>query len=143
MAVTIRYDDNFTNYMSSVESALTAAGNVIALDLTNAARSTAPHKYGQLERGINGEVRVSSSGIQITVGASAVGSNGYDYAQKMHNGGYMLGEQSRAKGSGYSGIAGNRYPVGPRYLLMPMVMGQQAYFNYFADAFSSVGGGYR
>lgn len=136
MAVTVRYTDNFSKFESVLISQLTTGANDISLDLVNAARSTAPHKYGQLERGINGEVKVSNSSIKVIVGTSAKGSNGYDYAEKMHNGYYKLGEQSLAKGSGYSGISGKTFPVGNRYIELPATESYQSYVNYFGNQFN-------
>lgn len=133
MAVNIRYTDNFTKFQSVLINQLTAGANDISLDLVNASRSAAPHKYGQLEKGINGELQVGSSHITVIVGASVIGSNGYDYAERMHNGDYNLGPQSLAKGSGYSGISGKTFPVGNRYIELPATESYQSYVDYFGD----------
>lgn len=136
MAVNVRYEDNFGKFQSAMERQLKLAGEDIELDLVNAARSTAPHLYGQLERGINGELLVGGSSVKITVGASAIGSNGYDYAPKMHDGKYNLGEQSLAKGQGYSGLTGIAFPVGNNYIKAPAEQGFESYLNYFGDKYN-------
>lgn len=131
MASNVRYENNFSKFETNLMNQLTTAGNDITLDLVNAARSTAPHKKGDLEKGINGEMAVSSSKITVSVGASAKGSNGYDYAEKMHNGNYTLGQQSMMKGSGYSGISGKTFPVGNGYIEVPATESFQSYTEYF------------
>lgn len=114
------YKDNTGKYLKNVQANMKMAAQDIKNDWQNTSRSMAPHKKGQLEKGIIGKVSYRDLGFKIEMGAVARGSNGYDYAKKMHNASYSLGKQSIAKGYGLSGISGKSFPVGNGYLSKPL-----------------------
>lgn len=135
--MSVTYNQKFDTYLKRVTAGISEAAIDVKNDLVNSARSTAPHKSGDLEKGITGEVTQSSSSFNITVNAAARGSNGYDYAAKRHDGSYFLGQQSQAKGSGMSQMSGNRFPVGQRYLQMPTENNWSTYKAHFEKAVES------
>lgn len=134
MASTFKYEERFKRYSNKVVQNVMKSAVDVKNDLRTSARSSAPHKRGILEKGINAEAVNNGKSIVITLEASAKGSNGYDYAEKMHNGSYNLGEQSRRKGSGYSGISGATFPVGKGYIETPASKNFKAYVNYIEKA---------
>lgn len=126
--------DNTDKYLSQLESNIKEAGVDILNDYVASAQSTAPHKTGQLEKGIKGSIKHSGLGFKIEVAASAKDSKGNDYAQIMHDGSYNLGAGSIAKGEGYSGISKQTFPVGSEYLTNPLESNFDSYVRYLESA---------
>lgn len=86
-------------------------------DLARASSGAAPHDQGILDS----SYRTSVSGTIVVTGEVAFSAthDGADYAIIMHEGSYNLGPSSRAKPGG-TGMSGNHYPVGPKYLTRPL-----------------------
>lgn len=132
--MTYKFTDNSDKYLRQLQANIAEAGVDIKEDLVNTSRATAPHKTGQLEKGITGEINHSGLGFKITVGATAVNSAGQDYAPKMHFTSYKLGPQSAAKGQGYSGLTGKSFPVGNNYIYNPLNSNFNGYVKHIAEA---------
>lgn len=134
MACRISLEDNTDWYYYKVTDSLKEAAYDIGYDLRDTSRGAAPHYKGQLEKGITLDVTITGKGFTAEVFASAKGSNGFDYANHMHDGNYMLGQQSQAKSGGHSGISGMSFAVGKGYLKRPAEMNERAYIKYFEKA---------
>lgn len=131
------FEDNFMQYDQKAKSLLKKAAEDIALDYRAAARGSAPHNTGMLEKGITDKITSSSNSITIEITASAV-NRGYDYAEHMNSGNYKLGVKSQAKAGGLSGISGKLFPVGKGYMTKPLTENSKAYCDYFAKALRSL-----
>lgn len=130
----VKFTDNTDRYLTGLQGNLKTAMTDIKNDLVNTQRSAAPHKRGQLEKGIHGTVKGSGLSYQITVTASAKNSRGKDYAERMDSGNYALGKQSRAKGTGYSGISGKSFKVGQGYFTEPVKQNFSAYQKHLESS---------
>lgn len=137
MSMQIQFEDNFMQYDQKAKSLLKKAAEDIALDYRAAARGSAPHNTGMLEKGITDKITTSDSAITIEITASSV-NRGYDYAPHMNDGNYKLGIKSQGKAGGLSGIAGKSFPVGKGYLTAPLTENSKAYCEYFAKALRSL-----
>lgn len=87
-------------------------------DLVRTSSQSAPHDEGILETAWSKEISPSPTKPIATVSytvreASSAGN--FNYALKMHEGGYELGEKSVLK-TGGTGMSGKTYDVGAGYL---------------------------
>lgn len=137
MGMQIHFEDNFAKYQARADTLLRTAAMDIMLDYRAAARGSAPHNTGMLEKGINGKVVGSANGITIEMFATAV-NRGYDYAEHMNSGNYKLGVKSQAKAGGLSGISGKLFPVGKGYMTKPLTENSKDYCDYFAKALRGI-----
>lgn len=131
MSVVIK--DNTDKYLNKLSDNLGTYMEDVALDLTSAARSSAPHLTGALEKGINSELSHNKDTVKITISATEKDDKGYDYAPKMHDGKYNLGEQSLAKPSGTSGISKQEFGIGSGYIINPLELGFDSYVRYLSE----------
>lgn len=131
MSVVIK--DNTDKYLNRLSDNLGTYMEDVALDLTNAAKSSAPHLTGVLEKSINSELSHNKDSIKITISATAKDEKGYDYAPKMHDGKYNLGEQSLAKPSGTSGISNQEFGVGSGFIKNPLELSFDSYVKYISE----------
>lgn len=95
----------------------------IADDLQRTASANAPHWKGTLEKSWAKDVYWENNSkiggfvsYSVRENPDNPNWNGFNYALKMHEDFYNLGEGSRAKPGGI-GMSGRRYPVGRRYLM--------------------------
>jgi Bacteriophage HK97-gp10, putative tail-component len=91
-------------------------------DLVRTASQSAPHDEGILEKSWSKEVVMDGSSpvgvISFSVkkqGGNDKKKGNFNYALKMHEERYNLGEKSQAK-TGGTGMSGKTYPVGTGYL---------------------------
>lgn len=135
--VTVQFLSNkFSQYSRQAQQVYKQSLNEIMDDLVRTSSASAPHKTGTLEQSWSKELKVQGSepyGI-VSYSASSRGGNGnYNYALKMHEGGYELGERSKAK-SGGTGMSGRHYPVGAGFLGGVLQGEEQAYKNHIEQA---------
>lgn len=132
------YKEQFANYEQLVAKSMVLASKDIADDVVGAAQGAAPHLRGQLEKGITKEMSISTSGIEITVDASAKDKKGFDYAPYIHDSDYNLGTISLSKGGGKSGLSGKTFNVGKGFIERPVEQGEAAYISHFEKALRGV-----
>ena len=87
-------------------------------NLAMASSGSAPHDKGILDDSWTKEVGYESNRLfgRVSYNVLENGSGGdYNYAIRMHEGNYELGEGSRQK-SGGKGMSGRTYPVGKHFL---------------------------
>jgi hypothetical protein len=107
-------------------------------DLQRTASDSAPHLEGILDgRSWAKDVHWSSATkIEGTVVFSVKEGNedwnGFNYALKMHEDDYQLGEKSKAKPGG-TGMSGTKYPVGKKYLTNPLYGEAETYKNHLQE----------
>lgn len=134
--LTTDIQNNFPMLSDRIKSALKEAMVDIMMDVNMVAIGSAPHWKGTLERsGIHKDLVDSGSTIGFNIGVSQRGKNGFDYGVLRHDSNYNLGEKSRGKSGGASGIAGTRFPVGQGFISKPMEQNEQAYIEYLQRAY--------
>jgi hypothetical protein len=105
-------------FSSVAATQIELAMNDVADDLVRTSSETAPHDKGILEKSSSKEVKWSNGKIEATVEYSVKEENsngGFNYALKMHEDQYQLGERSRQKDGG-TGMSGKHYEVGNKFL---------------------------
>ena len=107
----------------------------VVLDLSNTAKGSAPHWKGRLEKSISHNVLASGGYLEGTVGVSVI-ERGFDYGQFRHDKPFNLGEKSRAKSGGKSGISGKSFGVGDGFISYPAQANEKAYIEYIEDKFN-------
>jgi hypothetical protein len=104
-------------------------------DLTRVSSEIAPHDKGILEKSHAKEIRWKGDRIEgevaYNVKESSSGGN-YNYALRMHEDTYKLGEGSEQK-PGAQGMSGKSYDVGNKYLTRPLDGESKAYRDHIAD----------
>jgi len=138
----IRFDtrivvDNTSNILRSVSTASKKAMTDVTNDLAKASSGATPHKTGKLEDSYTKQVGYDSSyKLYGEVAYNVVARNGFNYAVKMHEANYNLGEGSRAK-SGGKGMSGKSYPVGNKFLTRVLEGEKSAYTRHIDDSIKS------
>lgn len=87
-------------------------------DLVRTSSQSAPHDEGILEKSWTKTIVDGVGTVSYAVkkkGGKDKKFGNFNYALKMHEGGYNLGEKSQAK-TGGTGMSGKTYPVGAGYL---------------------------
>ncbi|MDF2010198.1 hypothetical protein [Priestia megaterium] len=128
--------NRFSQYSRQAQAVYKKSLNEIMDDLVRTSSASAPHKSGTLEQSWSKELYNYGSQPYGLVSYSATSrgrSGNFNYAMKMHEGGYSLGEGSRRK-SGGTGMSGKHYPVGANYLGGVLMGEQQAYKQHIEDA---------
>ncbi|SFH23034.1 hypothetical protein SAMN05660649_04368 [Desulfotomaculum arcticum] len=130
ISVEVRIDlGRLTGLERELENALKQAVQDCIDDLARTASESAPHDKGILEQSYEKQVNASGTKaegtVEFAVRESYSGGN-YNYAMKMHEGTYNLGPGSQAKPGG-TGMSGNHYNVGPKFLERPLTGEQDAY----------------
>lgn len=123
--------------VKAVERASKDAMEDVLNDLVKASSGAAPHDEGTLEKSWSKEIAKDGDGYVGTVSYSVRGENGYNYAIKMHEQQYKLGEKSLAKGGG-TGMSGANYSVGSHFLMRPLYGEEATYQKYFAKQVKKV-----
>lgn len=104
-------------------------------DLVRTSSQSAPHDEGILEKSWSKDLKFSGNRpfgvVSYTVKKSG-GKGNFNYALKMHEGGYELGPGSRNKPGG-KGMSGKTYKVGPGYLGDVAKGERQAYSKHIED----------
>lgn len=115
-----------------VKDAVEEAINDVTDDLARTSSESAPHLEGILEQSFGKSIAWQGNKIIGVVDYSVKAENGYDYAVKMHEGRYNLGEKSQEKASsgGGVGMSGTAYQVGPRFLTRPLNGEAETYKNH-------------
>lgn len=123
--------------VKEIERASKNALEDIMNDLVKASSGAAPHDEGTLEKSWSKEISQGNDGYIGTVSYAVRGENGYNYAIKMHEQQYNLGEKSKAKGGG-TGMSGANYQVGSHFLTRPLHGEEQTYKKYIAKQIAKV-----
>lgn len=132
----VEIQNNFERLEPIIKQALKDAMVDIMLDVNMCAVGSSPHYKGTLERsGIHKNLIDNGSTVGFQIGVSQRGANGFDYGNLMHDGRYNLGERSRNKTGGRSGIAGTSFPVGNKFISRPLEANEQAYIDYLQRAY--------
>ncbi|PEM65335.1 hypothetical protein CN613_25675 [Bacillus pseudomycoides] len=121
----------------AIERASKEALEDVLNDLVKASSGAAPHDEGTLEKSWSKEISKDGEGFVGTVSYAVRGENGYNYAIKMHEQQYNLGEKSLAKGGG-TGMSGANYQVGSHFLTRPLHGEEAAYQKYVAKQVAKV-----
>lgn len=138
----IRFDtrivvDNTSTILRSVSTASKKAMTDAVNDLAKASSGATPHKTGKLEDSYTKQVGYdSASKLYGEVSYNVVARNGFNYAVKMHEANYNLGDGSRAK-SGGKGMSGKTYPVGNKFLTRVLEGEKSAYTRHIDDSIKS------
>jgi len=101
-------------------------------NLAMASSGSAPHDKGILDDSWTKEVGYESNRLfgRVSYNVLENGSGGdYNYAVRMHEGNYELGEGSRQK-SGGKGMSGRTYPVGKHFLTGVLEGEKQTYVKH-------------
>jgi hypothetical protein len=114
--------DRFKAYSKHAQKLYMDALNDCLDDLVRTSSQSAPHDEGILEKSWSKSIEYESSnpvGV-VTYSVKKRGGKGkkkgnFNYALKMHETKYNLGEGSQAK-TGGTGMSGKTYPVGAGYL---------------------------
>lgn len=103
-------------------------------DLVQVSGDAAPHYKGILEGSSSKEITVKKKGIEIEATVEySVAEGDYNYAIKMHETTYKLGEGSLKKPGGQSRMSGKHYEVGPKFLTRPLEGDKEAYEAYINE----------
>ncbi|PEM08504.1 hypothetical protein [Bacillus wiedmannii] len=123
---------NIARITQRVMSATEEAIYDVSDDLIRTSSETAPHDKGILEQSYGRDVRKMGSQIIAAVDYSVRADNGYDYAEWIHEGTYNLGPNSEAKAAsgGGTGMSGQSYEVGNKFLSGVLEGEGQAYRDY-------------
>ncbi|CDQ21704.1 hypothetical protein [Halobacillus karajensis] len=142
MASNARVDiktDRFKSYTAKSKKVYTNALNVCLNDLKRTASESAPHKKGTLEKSHNSSIEYEGANpvgkVTFSVRESSSSGN-YNYALKMHEGDYELGEGSKRKPGG-TGMSGKTYDVGAGYLENPLKGEQETYQKFIQKELKS------
>ncbi|MGG3561654.1 hypothetical protein ABES03_08620 [Neobacillus rhizosphaerae] len=103
----------------------------IAQDLARTASESAPHLTGDLEDSYAIAYQFGSGMVSATV-EFAVFKGSFNYAIAMHEWTYNLGEGSQAKAGG-TGMSGQSYAVGRKFLTRVLEGEAEAYKEYIAQ----------
>lgn len=131
------YKFNGNAIAKAVERASKDAMEDVLNDLVKASSGATPHDEGTLEKSWSKEISKDRGGYVGTVSYAVRGANGYNYAIKMHEQQYNLGEKSLAKGGG-TGMSGANYQVGSHFLTRPLHGEEATYKKYFAKQVKKV-----
>ncbi|MCY8048450.1 hypothetical protein MOD91_18165 [Bacillus haynesii] len=125
--------DNRKIISKNVSAGAKTAMTDVVDNLVKASSGSAPHDKGILEDAWSKEVGYDSTYRlfgKVSYSVTENGSGGgYNYAVKMHEGNYNLGEGSRRK-SGGKGMSGRTYPVGKHFLSGVLEGERQAYTRH-------------
>jgi hypothetical protein len=106
-------------------------------NLVKASSGSAPHDKGILDDSWSKEVGYDSTYRlfgKVSYNVLENGANGdYNYAIKMHEGNYELGEGSLGK-SGGKGMSGRTYPVGKHFLTGVLEGEEETYVKHMEKA---------
>ncbi|WP_214796577.1 MULTISPECIES: hypothetical protein [unclassified Exiguobacterium] len=132
----VRFDikmkvDNTAKITRKVQSNSERAMNDIVDNLVKASSGATPIDKGILQDSWAKKVTASGNKVSGQVSYAALAKNGFNYALKMHEGFYNLGEGSQAK-SGGKGMSGRVYPVGRRFLAGTFEGEQATYKNHMS-----------
>lgn len=134
MAITVEIKRYDSKLIKQNNVAMKKAMQDIVLDLSNTAKGSAPHWKGRLEKGITHNLINQKTYLEGTVGVSVI-EKGFDYGQFRHDKPFNLGEKSRAKSGGKSGISGKSFGVGDGFISYPMEANEKAYLEYIEEKF--------
>jgi len=125
MSITVRTEiktNEFKAYSKKASNTVNRALNRVLDDLVRTSSQSAPHDKGILEKSWSKEVKLEGLSpvgiVSYTVkkaGGAGKQNGNFNYALKMHETNYNLGEGSRAKPGG-TGMSGKTYPVGKGFL---------------------------
>lgn len=123
--------------LASILAATKQAMNDCVDDLVQASSGASPHDKGFLDESWDREVKVENGEVVGAVGYGVrekdPSGNVTNYAIWIHEGTYNLGERSIAKSGGDSGLSGNHYPVGNKFLERPFKADSEAYKKHIND----------
>jgi hypothetical protein len=124
MVVQVRLKLNAREVTYKVKNALYTGVWDCVDDLQRTASGSAPHDKGILEQSWAKDVVWQGSrrlvgSVAYSVKEGDEDWNGFNYALRMHEDVYQLGEKSQQKPGGI-GMSGKRYPVGRKYLTNPL-----------------------
>lgn len=137
--------NRFSSYSKEVQRAYVQGLNDVVDDLVRTSSESAPHDKGILEKSWTKQIKTTGSEpvAEISYAVKKQGGKGnYNYALKMHEGGYSLGAGSRAKPGG-TGMSGKRYPVGAGYLGDVLKGEEQAYKKHIEKEIQKVNRNFR
>lgn len=134
MSITVEITDYSKDLIKKNNVAMKEAFQDILLDISNTAKGSAPHWKGRLEKGITHTLINSKAYFEGTVGVS-VSEKGFDYGIYRHDHPFKLGEKSKKKSGGKSGISGKSFEVGHGFISRPMDEGKEAYLGYIDQKF--------
>lgn len=128
---------NLERAIHGTKRAFKEAVNDCIDDLVRTSSETAPHDKGILEKSFSKEVYgentdVITGYVDYSV-KEAHGDGTYNYALAMHEKNYQLGSGSRAKPGG-TGMSGQHYPVGKKFLTRPLEGEKEAYKDHIEKA---------
>jgi hypothetical protein len=118
------------SYRRKVERQAKLGLQDITDDLVRTSSQNAPHDEGILEKSWSKEINDLTANVSYTVkkkGGKDKKHGNFNYALKMHEETYNLGEGSRSK-SGGTGMSGKTYSVGTGYL-MNVVEGEEEVYR--------------
>lgn len=138
MAIQIIVPTGFSSLQSSVKTQVKSAVTDCTNDLLRVASLRAPVDSGTLEQSGTSKVSSGSSSVTGQVSFRAV-KKGYNYAYKMDNGKYNLGEKSKSKSSSgvRSKFSGDSMRVGSGYLTDTAKRCEKGYKEHIQDKISS------
>jgi hypothetical protein len=135
MSVNVRVNirsDRRATISRGVSNGAKKAMQDITDNLAMASSGSAPHDKGILDDSWTKEVGYEGNKLfgRVSYNVLENGSGGdYNYAIRMHEGNYELGEGSRQK-SGGSGMSGRTYPVGKHFLTGVLEGEKQTYVKH-------------
>ena len=137
MAVKIKINNNTSKIINNVHAVTNKAVIDIANDIVRTSSETAPHLSGDLEKSVTSDISKNADGFKVNVQYGIRGKNGFNYALKMHESSYNLGEKSARKPGGI-GMSGKSYSVGKKYLQRVIDGEGDAYIKHVSKAISKV-----
>lgn len=148
----IRIDIDMQDVLQSLERSNRNIGRIVKQavnncvdDLIRTSSEAAPHDHGVLEKSWAKDIKVSSLQVEAEVTYSVKESdengNHFNYALWTHEADYNLGPGSQSKPGG-TGMSGNHYPVGNKYIARPLEGEKEAYKEHIVEALrNEMGGG--
>jgi len=109
-------------------------------DLVRTSSQNAPHDEGVLEKAWSKEIRGNKGTVSFTVkkaGGKGKKKGNFNYALKMHEETYNLGEGSLAKTGGV-GMSGKQYDVGTGYLGNVLKGEEEAYKKHIEQKIKNI-----
>lgn len=134
--IRVRNNTRLRVFSKEMQRTYTTALNDCLDDLVRTSSQSAPHDEGVLEKSWTKETNYTGTELTGTVSFSVTergGSGNFNYALKMHDGYYNLGDKSKQK-SGGTGMSGRTYPVGRDFLGGVLRGEKQTYIKHIEQA---------
>lgn len=135
--ISVQSKDNTKQYTTDLHNAVQDAITDLGNDLQGVAKQAAPEKDGNLVGNITVKFSNSGGAYQADLESTAMRKS-YNYAVKIHDGKYKLGEKSKSKPQAQSKLGNINKNVGRQYLIGSGEKASKGYREYLMKQVDAV-----